>query len=117
MRWAAVGSNGAARCHRPRHGCGSAIRRQQLDRELKAALEEKCSQWGIAVLSVEIRDILLPKELQDTMSLEAQAEQRKKARIILAEAEQDICDMMTDMGQAYAGNDAALAPARHALAL
>ena len=69
-----------------------AIRRQQLDRELKAALEEKCSQWGIAVLSVEIRDILLPKELQDTMSLEAQAEQRKKARIILAEAEQDICD-------------------------
>lgn len=85
-----------------------AIRRQQLDRELKAALEEKCSQWGIAVLSVEIRDILLPKELQDTMSLEAQAEQRKKSRIILAEAEQDICDMMTDMGQAYAGNDAAL---------
>ena len=85
-----------------------AIRRQQLDRELKAALEEKCSQWGVAVLSVEIRAILLPKELQDTMSLEAQAEQRKKARIILAEAEQDICDMMTDMGQAYAGNDAAL---------
>lgn len=85
-----------------------AIRRQQFDRELKAALEEKCSQWGVAVLSVEIRDILLPKELQDTMSLEAQAEQRKKARIILAEAEQDICDMMTDMGQAYTGNDAAL---------
>ena len=57
---------------------------------------------------MEIRDILLPKELQDTMSLEAQAEQRKKARITLAEAEQDICDMMCDMGEAYAENDAAL---------
>lgn len=85
-----------------------AIRRQQLDRELKAALEEKVGQWGITVLSVEVRDILLPKELQDTMSLEAQAEQRKKARIILTEAEQDICDMMTEMGEAYAENDAAL---------
>lgn len=85
-----------------------AIRRQQLDRELKAALEEKCAQWGITVLSVEIRDILLPKELQDAMSLEAQAEQRKKARIILTEAEQDICDMMTEMGEAYGENDAAL---------
>ena len=59
-------------------------------------------------LSVEIRDILLPKELQDVMSLEAQAEQRKKARIILMEAEQDICEMMDDMGDTYAKNDAAL---------
>ncbi len=42
------------------------------------------------------------------MSLEAQAEQRKKARIILMEAEQDICEMMDEMGQAYAENDAAL---------
>ena len=85
-----------------------AIRREQLDRELKRALEEKVAPWGITVLSVEIRDILLPKELQDVMSLEAQAEQRKKARIILMEAEQDICEMMDDMGDTYAKNDAAL---------
>ena len=85
-----------------------AIRREQLDRELKRVLEEKVAPWGITVLSVEIRDILLPKELQDVMSLEAQAEQRKKARIILMEAEQDICEMMDDMGETYAKNDAAL---------
>lgn len=85
-----------------------AIRREQLDRELKRVLEEKVAPWGITVLSVEIRDILLPKELQDVMSLEAQAEQRKKARIILMEAEQDICEMMDDMGDTYAKNDAAL---------
>lgn len=85
-----------------------AIRREQLDRELKRVLEEKVAPWGITVLSVEVRDILLPKELQDVMSLEAQAEQRKKARIILMEAEQDICEMMGDMGEAYSKNDAAL---------
>ena len=85
-----------------------AIRREQLDRELKRVLEEKVAPWGITVLSVEIRDILLPKELQDVMSLEAQAEQRKKARIILMEAEQDICEMMDDMGDTYAKNDVAL---------
>ena len=85
-----------------------AIRREQLDRELKRVLEEKVAPWGITILSVEVRDILLPKELQDVMSLEAQAEQRKKARIILMEAEQDICEMMDDMGDTYAKNDAAL---------
>ncbi|MEG0462222.1 MAG: slipin family protein, partial [Gordonibacter sp.] len=85
-----------------------AIRREQLDRELKRMLEEKVAQWGITILSVEVRDILLPKELQEVMSLEAQAEQRKKARITLMEAEQDICEMMDEMGGTYAKNDAAL---------
>ena len=95
----AIGRGGAAEV---------AIRREQLDRELRRTLVEKVEPWGVTVLSVEIRDILLPKDLQDVMSLEAQAEQRKKARIILAEAEQDICEMMDEMGQTYAENDAAL---------
>lgn len=95
----AIGRGGAAEV---------AIRREQLDRELKRTLEEKVEPWGVTILSVEIRDILLPKDLQDVMSLEAQAEQRKKARIILMEAEQDICEMMDEMGQAYAENDAAM---------
>ena len=85
-----------------------AIRREQLDRELKRVLEEKVGAWGITVLSVEIRDIVLPKELQDVMSLEAQAEQRKKARIALMEAEQDIADIIGEAGESYADNDAAL---------
>ncbi len=85
-----------------------AIRREQLDRELKRVLEEKVSPWGVTILSVEVRDILMPPELQDVMSLEAQAEQRKKARIILMEAELDIAELMEEMGDFYAANDAAL---------
>lgn len=83
-------------------------RRNQLDRELKRALEEKVSPWGITVLSVEIRDILLPKELQDVMSMEAQAEQKKKARLILMEAEAGIGEMMGDIAPAYDGDDTAM---------
>lgn len=83
-------------------------RRNQLDRELKKVLEEKLAPWGIAVLSVEIRDIILPKELQDAMSLEAQAEQKKKARMILMEAEQDIAAMMAGLRDAYADDEVTL---------
>ena len=72
-----------------------AIRREQLDRELKAALEEKVDAWGVTVLSVEVRDIVLPKELQDIMSLEAQAEQ-------------DIAEILEEAGADYSDNDAAL---------
>ena len=62
--------------------------------------------WGIAILSVEVRDILLPKELQETMSLEAQAEQRKKARIILIEAEHDVYEMLDEMEELVGGPEA-----------
>lgn len=85
-----------------------AIRREQLDRELKRVLEEKVAPWGVSILSVEVRDILVPKELQDAMSLEAQAEQRKKARIILMEAEQDVFDIINEVKEAYAGDEEAM---------
>ena len=85
-----------------------AIRRNQLDRELKKVLEEKVAPWGVTILSVEVRDILLPKDLQEAMSLEAQAEQRKKARIILIEAEQDIFEMLNEMDGLYEDNEAAM---------
>jgi len=84
------------------------IRRNQLDRELKGVLEEKLEPWGVTILSVEIRDILVPKELEDVMSLEAQAEQRKKARIILMEAEQDISEILAEIEKTYTEHDQAL---------
>ena len=85
-----------------------AIRRKQLDRELQAALEKKVAPWGITIMSVEIRDILLPRELQDVMSLEAQAEQRKKARMVLMETEEDICSMLDGMSETYKNNETAM---------
>lgn len=85
-----------------------AIRREQLDCDIQQALEDDAAQWGISVLSVKVRDILLPPALHDVMSLEAQAEQRRKARIILMDAEQEISETIGDLGEAYGGLDAAL---------
>lgn len=85
-----------------------AIRREQLDRDIVQALEDEVTQWGISILSVKVRDILLPTALQDAMSAEAQAEQLKKARIILMETEQDIASIAEEVGESYGGGDAAL---------
>lgn len=85
-----------------------AIRREQLDTDIQQVLEDEASQWGVAILSVKVCNILLPQALQDAMSLEAQAEQRRKARIILMEAEQDIAAMAEGVSEAYGGGDAAL---------
>lgn len=85
-----------------------ATRRDQLDDELKSALEEKLSPWGIDVIDVEVRDIVIPKELQESMAIEAVAERKKNARMIMAEAEKDISEMLADASEVYAGNPDAL---------
>lgn len=85
-----------------------AIRREQLDIDIKEALEAEAEQWGLSVMSVKVRDILLPFELQDVMSMEAQAEQRRKARAILMEAEEDIATMVSEVSDVYGGEEAAL---------
>lgn len=85
-----------------------AIRREQLDRDIAQALEDEAMQWGISILSVKVRDILLPPALQDAMSVEAQAEQLRKARIILMETEQDLAGIAEEVGESYGGGDAAL---------
>ena len=81
-----------------------AMRRNQLDSELKRVLEEQAEPWGVQIVDVKIRDILVPKELQDVMSAEAQAEQQRKARVTLMEAEQDVFDLIGDISAEH-GND------------
>lgn len=85
-----------------------ATRREQLDSEIKDILEAKTRTWGITVLSVEIRDIAIPKELQDSMSKEAQAERERNARLLLAEVEKDISEMFVEAAAVYDQNDKAL---------
>lgn len=85
-----------------------ATRRDQLDAELKEALEEKLDGWGINVMDVEVRDIVVPKELQQAMAAEAIATRERNARMILAEAEADISDMLKDASENYAEDPEAM---------
>ncbi|WP_270296733.1 slipin family protein [Eggerthella sinensis] len=75
--------------------------RNQLDEELKEAIEEKATPWGVSILFVEIRDIIIPKDLQEAMSAEARADKNRDARISLVEVERDIASMLHDASEIY----------------
>lgn len=85
-----------------------ALRRDQLDREIKEAIEKEASTWGIDIISVKVRDIVIPDELQEVMSLEAQAEREKNARMTLAGIESDIGEILAEAAKSYNDPDAAL---------
>ncbi|MGW8788844.1 slipin family protein, partial [Heyndrickxia sporothermodurans] len=60
--------------------------RKAADEHLREVIGQKTAEWGVTVMSVEIRDVAIPVALQDAMSRQAQAEREKQARVILGSA-------------------------------
>jgi regulator of protease activity HflC (stomatin/prohibitin superfamily) len=82
--------------------------RDEIGLELQKILDAKTNPWGITSLSVEIKDIVIPKELEDAISKEAQAEREKNARVILGSAEIELSDKYARASERYKGNEEAL---------
>lgn len=82
--------------------------RRSADQRLKAEIGGKIAEWGITVLSVEIRDVGIPAALEDAMSREAQATREKEARVILASAEEAVALRFVAAARHLADNPAAL---------
>jgi regulator of protease activity HflC (stomatin/prohibitin superfamily) len=78
--------------------------RVELDEELKVMIDHRTESWGVSVHSVEIRDVMIPLELQDAMSREAQADRERRARVILAAAEVEIADKFSEAAKSYRKN-------------
>jgi regulator of protease activity HflC (stomatin/prohibitin superfamily) len=82
--------------------------RQTADEKLRQSITSKTIDWGVTATSVEIRDVVIPKELQDAMSRQAQAEREKDARVTLASAEQEIARQVLEAAKLYDSNPTAL---------
>jgi regulator of protease activity HflC (stomatin/prohibitin superfamily) len=82
--------------------------RKQGDERLRAEIGGKTGDWGVSVISVEIRDIGVPPALQDAMSRQAQAERERLARILLGQAEQEVAIKFVEAAEIYARSPAAL---------
>jgi hypothetical protein len=84
------------------------IGRSLIDQELQQIIDERTTPWGVTVNSVEIRDIVIPQDLEDAMSRQAQAERERQARVILGESEKQIAASFAEASQAYINNPTAL---------
>lgn len=84
------------------------VGRSVIDQELQQVIDERTTPWGVTVQSVEIRDIVIPQDLEDAMSRQAQAERERQARVILGESEKQIAASFSEASQAYINNPTAL---------
>jgi regulator of protease activity HflC (stomatin/prohibitin superfamily) len=84
------------------------VGRSTIDQDLQKIIDERTTPWGVTVQSVEIRDIVIPQDLEDTMSRQAQAERERQARVILGESEKQIAESFAEAAKSYESNPTAL---------
>jgi len=76
--------------------------REKLGKELQKIIDERTEPWGINVISVEVKDVLIPPGLENAMSMQAQAERERQARVILGDSERQVAEKFVMAGETYA---------------
>jgi regulator of protease activity HflC (stomatin/prohibitin superfamily) len=82
--------------------------RDKISNLLQKIIDERTEPWGINVISVEVKDVLIPPALENAMSMQAQAERERQARVILGDSERQVAEKFAEAATTYANDPIAL---------
>jgi regulator of protease activity HflC (stomatin/prohibitin superfamily) len=82
--------------------------RDKISGILQMIIDQRTEPWGIVVSSVELKDVLIPLALENAMSMQAQAERERQARVILGDSERQVAEKFGEAALTYANNPVAL---------
>jgi regulator of protease activity HflC (stomatin/prohibitin superfamily) len=82
--------------------------REKISGELQRIIDVRTEPWGVNVIAVEVKDVLIPLALQDAMSMQAQAERERQARVILGDSERQVAEKFGEAARTYQDNPVAL---------
>ncbi|MGA9211832.1 SPFH domain-containing protein [Kaistella sp.] len=82
--------------------------RDKISATLQNIIDERTEPWGIHVNSVEVKDVLIPPALENAMSMQAQAERERQARVILGDSERQVAEKFGEAALTYTNNPVAL---------
>ena len=70
--------------------------REAINRELHGVIARVTHDWGVEVLSVEVKDVDLPDDLRRAMAREAEADREARALLIASDAERRASRVLSD---------------------
>lgn len=82
--------------------------RDAINLELAKALDDQTEQWGIKVHRVEVRDVVLPEQMQRAMARQAEAERERRAKVVAAEGELQASEKLSQAASVIAAAPGAL---------
>jgi len=74
-------------------------KREEMGNDIKKIVENETKEWGIDISDVKIKDIQLPENMRRMMANQAEAERSRRARIILALAEEQAAGKLLEAGK------------------
>jgi len=82
--------------------------KDQIGKEVLEILQGPTDEWGISIISVEIKNIEIPDNMKRAMAKEAEAIREKRSRLVKASAEQEASKMFTEAAKVIAESPNAL---------
>ncbi|MGI5911584.1 MAG: slipin family protein [Syntrophomonadaceae bacterium] len=82
--------------------------REKLNQTIQQIVDESTDPWGIKVITVEIKDVVLPSEMTRAIARQAEAERGRRAAIIQAEGERQAAEQLAQASAVLSGTEGGL---------
>ena len=82
--------------------------RDKINRELQMVIDQHSDPWGVKVVTVEVRDVVLPEGMRRSMARQAEVERERRAKIINAEGELQAAEKLRQAALIMSSQPAAL---------
>jgi regulator of protease activity HflC (stomatin/prohibitin superfamily) len=73
--------------------------RDKINKKIQEIIDRQTDPWGIKVVSVEVRDIMLQENMKRAMARQAEVERDRRAKVINAEGEFQAAQKLVDAGK------------------
>src|SRR5699024_4245001 len=71
-------------------------KRDKINKQIQEVIDKQTDPWGIKVVSVEVRDVVLPENMKRAMARQAETERDRRAKVINAQGEYQAAERLVD---------------------
>lgn len=82
--------------------------RDRINELLQQIIDGHTEPWGVQVTAVEVKDVLLPENLQRSMARQAEAERERRAKVVHAQGEYQAAETLAQAAHIIAGEPISL---------
>ncbi len=73
--------------------------RDKINKTIQDIIDRQTDPWGVKVVSVEVRDVILPESMKRAMARQAESERDRRAKIINALGEFEAAEKLVEAGK------------------
>jgi regulator of protease activity HflC (stomatin/prohibitin superfamily) len=73
--------------------------RDKINKRVQDIIDRQTDPWGIKVVSVEVKDVILPESMKRAMARQAESERDRRAKVINAQGEFEAATKLVEAGE------------------